>query len=129
MEGGNGEEDRGWTTKPVKKSHGIAVWKLIKELWEEFARFIEFEVGNGRRKKFWLDKWCDTMTFAEKFCNLCILSNMKEAVVAEVYSGSTANISWNLRFISAFNDWNLKKKIICLYYSKISIFMRRKKTK
>lgn len=53
-----GEEMGGWCTRMLRKGHEICFWKAIRRQWEVFKSKVCFIVENGRRVKFWLDKWC-----------------------------------------------------------------------
>ena len=47
-----------------------------------------FVVGNGRRVRFWLDKWCGDESLKDTFPSLFALATSKDAWVEEVCSGS-----------------------------------------
>lgn len=42
--------------KPVSSTHGVGVWKSIRNLWPKFENNSYFKVGNGARISFWEDK-------------------------------------------------------------------------
>ena len=44
-----------------------------------------FFVGNGRRARFWKDRWCGDEALSISFPSLYALSTSKEAWVAEVW--------------------------------------------
>ena len=46
---------------------------------------ISFSVGNGRRVRFWRDRWCGDSPLCESFPSLFALSTEKEAWVADVW--------------------------------------------
>ena len=48
-----GEEEGGWTTREVRESYGMALWKDIRKGWEEFFLRTSIRIGNGRRTRFW----------------------------------------------------------------------------
>ena len=52
------EEEGGWRSGVVRDSYIVEVWEEIKKQWELFNSMISFTVGNGRRVKFWKDRWC-----------------------------------------------------------------------
>ena len=52
------EEEGGWRSGVVRDSYIVEVWEEIKKQWELFNLMISFTVGNGRRVKFWKDRWC-----------------------------------------------------------------------
>ncbi|RVW52508.1 hypothetical protein CK203_068888 [Vitis vinifera] len=53
-----GELEGGWCSKEVRDNYGVGLWKAIRLLWELIFSRILFVVGNGRRVKFWRDRWC-----------------------------------------------------------------------
>ena len=53
---------------------------------------MAYVVGNGRRVKFWEDRWCG-----------------EEAWVAEGWDGSLEASGWALGFARSFNDWELEE--------------------
>jgi hypothetical protein len=58
IKGKYGSLGSGWSSIIVQSSHGVGLWKHIKNGWYKFSQFIKFEVGDGSRIKFWLDFWC-----------------------------------------------------------------------
>ena len=52
-----GEEEGGWTTRKVRESHGMGLWKDIRKGWEEFFLRTRIHIGNGRHTRFWWDIW------------------------------------------------------------------------
>ena len=52
-----GEEEGGWTTREVRESYGMGLWKDIRKGWEEFFLKTSIRIGNGRRTRFWWDIW------------------------------------------------------------------------
>lgn len=54
----------------------------IIELWSCWEWKFFFVVGNGRRVKFWIDKWCGDEPFRVSFPSLYALTVSKEAWVA-----------------------------------------------
>ena len=48
-----GEVEKGWTTREVKDSFGLSLWKDIRKRWEEFILRTNICIGNGRHTSFW----------------------------------------------------------------------------
>ena len=44
--------------KKVRGGYGVGLWKTIRKLWDAVSSKLSFSVGNGKRIKFWKDKWC-----------------------------------------------------------------------
>ena len=50
---------RGWCSKELRGSYGVGgLWKATRLLWELVSSRTLFVVVNGRRVKFWIDRWC-----------------------------------------------------------------------
>lgn len=68
---------------------------------------MAFSVGNERRVKFWLDKWCGDEPLRSSFPSLFALTNSKEAWVADVWSPSFDRGCWAPCFFRRLNDWEV----------------------
>ena len=53
-----GKEDGRWCPGDSRESHGVGLWKAIRNGWMEFSKMVAFKVGDGRRVWFWKDRWC-----------------------------------------------------------------------
>ena len=67
----------------------MLLWKTIKRDWEIVGKGMTFVVGNERRVRFWLDRWCRDEHLREVFRSLFAIVDSKEAWVAEVRDGAT----------------------------------------
>ena len=79
-----GEEPGGWCSREGREAHGVGLWKSIRKVWGTFKAKTRFEVGNGRRIKFWHDVWCDDMLLKDTFPSLFTFAIAKEAWVDDV---------------------------------------------
>ena len=84
IRGKYGEDRGGWCSREVREAHSMGLWKGIRMDWELVGRQIYFCVGNGRRVRFWKDRWCGDSLLCESFPSLFALSTEKEAWVADV---------------------------------------------
>ncbi|RVW36065.1 hypothetical protein CK203_079687 [Vitis vinifera] len=84
-----------------------------------------FVVGDGKKVKFWKDKWCGTTPLCEDFPSLFALATSKEAWVNEVRTAAgERGGSWSPRFNRPFNDWELEeveRLVCCLDGKKVSV--------
>jgi hypothetical protein len=48
----------GWCSREVAGAFGVGLWKFIRKGWENFSKFLRYEVGDGSRIRFWHDLWC-----------------------------------------------------------------------
>lgn len=58
--------------------------------------------------RFWLDRWCGSMSLKEEFPSLFTIAASKEAWMREVWSGTGEGGSWAPGFSTHFNDWELE---------------------
>ena len=79
IRGKYGEDRGGWCSREVRGAHGVWLWKGIRMNWELVGARILFLVGNGRRVRFWRDKWCRDSPLCVSFPSLFTLSVDKEA--------------------------------------------------
>ena len=54
----------------VEDPYGVSLWKFIRWGWSTFSRFLQFDVGNGPRVKFWHDVWCGDCPLRAGFSEL-----------------------------------------------------------
>ena len=50
-----GVEGGDWCSNFVPDSYGVILWKTISSDWPTFSRYIQFQIGDGTRVKFWHD--------------------------------------------------------------------------
>ena len=58
MGGGVWREWGGLMLWVLGEGYEVSFWKAIRKKREVFKSKGHFIVGNGRKVKFWLDKWC-----------------------------------------------------------------------
>ena len=90
----------------MRGSFGVGLWKAIRRGWEAVGNNLAYAVGNGRRIRFWEDKWCGDDKLCSLFPSLYAISLDKEAWVADVWSHSEGGV-WALRFSKRINDWEV----------------------
>ncbi|RVW35300.1 putative ribonuclease H protein [Vitis vinifera] len=111
IRGKYGEERGGWSSREVREAHGLGLWKGIRMNWELVSNRLVFIVGNGRRVRFWRDKWCGDSPLCSSFPSLFALTNDKEESVANVWDSLAegGGGGWNPCFVRAFNDWEVEE--------------------
>ena len=80
-----GEEEGGWCFGASSKGYGVGLWKAIRQGWKDFNKRIVFRVGNGRRVRFWKDKWCGEDTLGEAFPQLYSIAFVKDPWVDQIW--------------------------------------------
>ncbi|KAL6348571.1 hypothetical protein AAG906_016083 [Vitis piasezkii] len=83
LEAKYGQEDFGWRTR---KANGV---------------------GKGNKIRFWTDPWCGNNVLSQSFPNLFAMAAQRNATVEEMWDQNFGQGGWNLRFLRAFNDWEL----------------------
>ena len=48
----------GWCSLEAREGYGIGLWKAIRRGWDAFKSKISYDLGHGRRVRFWKDIWC-----------------------------------------------------------------------
>ena len=76
-----GVEEGGWCTRAERGRHGVGLWKAIRKEWLGMHSSLAFRVGNGRRVRFWKDKWCGDEPLYESFPSLFAISRAKDTWV------------------------------------------------
>ena len=69
---------------------------------------LVFSMGDGRRVRFWEDRWCSDDTLSLPFPSLFALVAFKEERVATLWDASGEEEGWNPHFSRPFNDWELE---------------------
>ena len=69
---------------------------------------LSFTVGNGRRIKFWKDKWCGDELLCVLFPSLFALASCKEAWVADLWMYSNKKGVWIPNFSRPLNEWDIE---------------------
>ena len=102
-----GEERGGWRSCKAREAYGVGLWKAISKMRHLVTPSFGFVVSDGKKVRFWKDKWCGTTPLCEVFPSLFTLAN-KEAWVNEVWTiVGEMRESWTPRFNRPFNDWEL----------------------
>uniref|UniRef100_A0A2N9H040 Uncharacterized protein n=1 Tax=Fagus sylvatica TaxID=28930 RepID=A0A2N9H040_FAGSY len=99
-----GSMEGGWMSKNPRGSHGVGLWKFISAGWDTFFRFVQFQVGDGSRTRFWDDVWCLDVPLKEAFPGLYRLACIKDATVADsvLFRGAAANWEMGSSWITYF---------------------------
>ena len=84
-----GNSHGGWTT---------ILWKHIRKDWENFARHLHFEAGDGSKTKFWTDTWCGTCNLKDAYPELFRIARNKEMLVGDHIHYQNEVVSWVLNF-------------------------------
>ncbi|RVW39477.1 Transposon TX1 uncharacterized 149 kDa protein [Vitis vinifera] len=98
----------GWCTRAESGRHGVGLWKAIRKEWLGMYSSLAFCVGNGKRVRFWKDKWCGDEPLYESFPSLFAISLAKDAWVLEVWNPDGVGDGWTPLFSRELNDWEIE---------------------
>lgn len=110
-----------WCTKSVTGPNGVNLWKSIRREWLTFSQFLQFDVCDGTRVKFWHDIWCGDCPLKVVFPELFSVSCVKDFLVAKVLHLSNGVPHWDVRLSRPVQDWELESllTLMDLIYSKV----------
>ena len=63
----------------MRERFGVGLWKVFKKEWDVMDDNMAFIVGNGRRVRFWKDKWRGNAPLCTSFPSLFAIFSSKEA--------------------------------------------------
>ena len=98
----------------------MGLWKTIRKKWIYLSGRLAYQVGNGQRVRFWMDKWCGDEPLCESFPSLFSISLSKEAWVSDVWNPDGDGGGWTPFFSRAFNDWEVE--LVEHFLQKIQVF-------
>ena len=105
-----GEVEGGWTTKEVRDSYGMDLWKDIRKGWENFLLRTSIHIGNGRHTNFWWDIWVGDSKLKDCFPTLFRIAAQKSASVADLWRRQgDGGGCWEVHFRRSFQDWELEE--------------------
>ncbi|RVW49225.1 hypothetical protein CK203_073275 [Vitis vinifera] len=90
---------------------GVGFWKEIRKEGSLLQNKVVFSMGDGRRVKFWKDKWCGNFALCDFFPSLYALAASKEAWLVELWDSSGEEGGWSPRFSRPFNDWEVESAL------------------
>jgi hypothetical protein len=111
----------GWHTPMVRGIYGVSLWKYISKGWAPFSKFIEFEVGDGTKIRFWSDVWCGAEPLMVSFPELYRISRDKATFVANHLRVRLGAVHWEMDFIRLTQDWEMVSvsRFLDLLYSSL----------
>ena len=94
----NGCDWGGWCSSPFSGPHGVSLWKNIRRGWPSLSRFFLYEIGDGSKVRFWLDRWCGSSTLADCYPDLYRICRNKETSVADLMRFSNGVLHGEMHF-------------------------------
>lgn len=93
----------GWCYKVVTGPYGVSLRKRIRRGWDSFSSFINIEVGDGSRTRFWHDIWCGNHPLKDSFQELFGIARDRDALVANhMFAQWRGTLDMNLIKIGAW---------------------------
>ena len=88
----------GWCSSSFSGSYGVSLWKNIRRGWPSLSRFILYEIGDGSKVQFCLDRWCGTSSLADCYLETYRICRNKEASVADLMRYTNGVLHWEIHF-------------------------------
>ena len=88
--------------------YGVGLWKDILKESSWVCGNWEFRVGNGTRVKFRTNHGCGSPILSHSFLTLYEMADNKNETITKVWDQTVGKGSWNLNFLTTFNDWELQ---------------------
>ena len=107
MSGKYREEEVGWRSCEVRERYKVGLWKVIRKDWDILSGSMAFSMGNGRRLRFWKDKWRGNEPLCTSFPSLFAIALFKEAWVEDVWNHLAKWGVWAALFSRWLNDWEV----------------------
>ena len=101
----------GWRSCETREAYEVGLWKAISKMGHLVTPSFGFVVGDGKKVRFWKDKWCGTIPLCEAFPSLYALASYKEAWVNEVWTAEGERgevgilVSIDLSMIGSWKKW------------------------
>jgi len=107
----------GWCSLPVLGPYGVSVWKFIRRGWDNVAKYLHFEVGDGSHIRFWHDLWCGYKPLKLCYPALYCIGRSPDAWVVDDLSVVGCVVHWNVLFTRYGQDWEVE--IVMSFYEQL----------
>ncbi|RVW44482.1 Serine/threonine-protein kinase ATG1c [Vitis vinifera] len=77
----------------VREGYGVGLWKAIRKGWDAFKSKISYDLGNGRRIRFWKHIWCGDTPLRTSLPSLFIIATSKDACVCDAWEQADLGVS------------------------------------
>lgn len=103
--------DNGWDSKSRGRVKLTYPWKNINRIYSRFITYTRYDLGNGKRIKFWEDKWWGDVVLATKFQRIFSISSKKYLPISCFYSLSSpcSSVSWDLGLCRGLRDHEIEE--------------------
>ena len=98
--------ERGWTTREVRDSYRLSLWKDIRKGGDKFTLRANIRIDNGRCIRFWWDSCVGKIKLKDVYPSFFKLSSHKNTIVADLWErGGSGGGCWEVSFRRSFQDW------------------------
>jgi hypothetical protein len=98
----------GWCSLPVTRPYDVNVGKFIRRGWDNVAKYLHFEVGDGSHIRFWHDLWCGDKPLKLCYPALYSIARSPDAWVVDNLSVVKGVVHWNVLFTRYAQDWEVE---------------------
>ena len=98
----------GWCSSSFSGPYAVSLWKNIRRGWPSLSRFFLYEIGDGSKVRFSLDRWCGTSPLANRYPELYRICQNKEASVADLMRYTKGVLHWEIHFCRGFHNRELE---------------------
>jgi hypothetical protein len=106
----------GWCSLPVTRPYRVSVWKFIRRGWDNVAKYLGFEVGDGSHIRFWHDVWCGDRPLKLCYPALYTIARSPDAWVVDNLSVVGGVAHWNVLFTHYAQDWEVEVEMVMSFY-------------
>ena len=97
-----------WCSSSFSGLYGVSLWKNIRRGWHSLSRFIMYEIGDGSKVQFWLDRWCGTSSLADLYPELFRICCSKDASAADLMRYTNKVLHWEIQFCREVHNRELE---------------------
>ena len=97
-----------WCSSSFSGLYGVSLWKNIRRGWHSLSRFIMYEIGDGSKVQFWLDRWRGTSSLTDLYPELFRICCSKEASAADLMRYTNKVLHWEIQFCREVHNRELE---------------------
>lgn len=94
------------TTNPFSWSYGINLLKYISQKRDTFLQYLQFEVGDGSKTKFWNDLWRGDFPLKKAYLELFSSTRNEGVAVADLIT---------FFFINTYNNFLIRDRMTFIH--------------
>ena len=95
IRGKYGVEEGGWVSCNPREGFGVGLWKTLRKWGYLVSGRFSYVVGDGKRTKFWKDRWCGDLLLDVALPSLFSRAMEKEAWMGDLWCYEYGGGCWN----------------------------------